>query len=309
MLNQSSPKVIKFLHPGSEWALKHTPKGGELPWNYGSHKRKYFEWSGSYLDQVGAPVSRQLLHFWGEWEAPCKVLQTFPKETPKALHQPIQAENSTWRSSNTDPMVFGSKMYYSNCQQVRKTGPTQLHDLPDGSLILFGSCIGGKFLLDTVLVTRKVACYRKSAEDWARAQKDFAHNPGFLEVTLRPLFDPGLEKDPAAERSACSKTCNQKPEPGCPPTEEHSFCIYEGIPYEERQHYDGCFSFVPARLSNEENFNRIPLSLPGIKDNHAQGFCVVGQDRKEVFEIVLKALKQAGCGMALELDAVYQIKA
>lgn len=129
------PKVIKFLHPGGEWALKHTPKGHVLPWNKGAHKRKYFEWSGSYLDQVGSPVTRQLLHFWGEWEAPSKVLKIFKGKTPKALHQPIQAKKSPWRSSNTDPMVFGKRMYYSNCQQLRKTGPTQLHDLPDGSLI------------------------------------------------------------------------------------------------------------------------------------------------------------------------------
>lgn len=308
MLDQAPPRVIKFLHPGIEWPISHTPVGRLLPWNDGPHRRKYFKWPGRYLEKVGGAVTPDSLQFWAEWEAASEVLTNFRKQTPRALHRPIQTKKPPWQRSNTDPMVFGKRMYYSNCQQLRKTGPTQLHDLPDGSLILFGSCSGGKFLLDTVLVTRKVACYRQSAEDWARAQKDFANNPGFLEVTLRQLFDPELDKAPAVERDGCGTACPKTTERGCPPSEDHKFCIYEGVPYKERHNYDGCFSFVPARLGNEGNFNRIPLSLPRIEDSHAQGFCVVDQDRKQVFEIVLNALKKAGCGMAVELDEVYSVR-
>lgn len=140
MPHHPHPKVIKFLHPGSEWVLKHTPKGDVLPWNNGPHKRKYLEWSGSYLDRVGAPVARQTLRFWAKWEAPSKIFQIFNGKTPKALHQPIQSKKSPWRHRNTDPMVFNNRIFYSNCQQLRKKGPTQQHDLPDGSLILFGFC-------------------------------------------------------------------------------------------------------------------------------------------------------------------------
>ncbi len=53
-----------------------------------------------------------------------------------------------WRQ-NTDPLVFGDHFLYSNCRQ-RQNG--KMRDLAHGSLVLFGSKLGGQFVLDTLFV-------------------------------------------------------------------------------------------------------------------------------------------------------------
>ena len=55
---------------------------------------------------------------------------------------------------NTDPFVFGPRFLYTGCQQHTNQGrsETQLRRLTRGSVILFGSCRGDRFVLDTVFV-------------------------------------------------------------------------------------------------------------------------------------------------------------
>jgi hypothetical protein len=66
-----------------------------------------------------------------------------PSTSPAAHHQ------------NTDPMVFGDAFYYSNCRQhnwrkpPNHPKPSEMQNLDLGSLILFGSMVGGEFVLDT----------------------------------------------------------------------------------------------------------------------------------------------------------------
>ena len=50
---------------------------------------------------------------------------------------------------NTDPFVWGDSILYGACRQDRNG---KLRNLGRGSLILFGSSLGGAFVLDTVFV-------------------------------------------------------------------------------------------------------------------------------------------------------------
>jgi len=50
---------------------------------------------------------------------------------------------------NTDPFVFGGEFRYSWCLQPSRRS---LRDLDMGSVILFGSRVNWKFVLDTVFV-------------------------------------------------------------------------------------------------------------------------------------------------------------
>ena len=71
---------------------------------------------------------------------------------------------------NTDPFVFGESFLYTCCQQFKNNRPTQLRYLAPGSVILFGSHRGGRFLLDTVFVTRRSRdhCRRTIPQWWRR---------------------------------------------------------------------------------------------------------------------------------------------
>jgi hypothetical protein len=66
------------------------------------------------------------------------------------LHEPFLSPPSDagWRQ-NTDPFVFGPRIIYSNCRQLRNR---KLRSLAWGSVVLFGSRVAGEFVLDTLLV-------------------------------------------------------------------------------------------------------------------------------------------------------------
>jgi hypothetical protein len=66
-----------------------------------------------------------------------------------------QRPASYHRLQNTDPFVFGERFLFTICQQHTATGPTQLRFLERGSVILFGSSVGRRFVLDTVFVVSR----------------------------------------------------------------------------------------------------------------------------------------------------------
>lgn len=129
---------------------------------------------------------RGKLAFWGEWEANGEIQirkqnrqissrVLFPhlniEDAQKVFAQTkgkkgaCEPKNSCGSNKlcdlgnycNTDPFVFGSSFRYCNCHQdAFKT----LRNLPNGSLILFGSSSHGTFCLDTVFVVKE------SISDW-----------------------------------------------------------------------------------------------------------------------------------------------
>ncbi len=96
--------------------------------------------------------------FWAEWEPPSEVIDEIRAPLPGKpgfVYRPYWVHPGSFRGlQNTDPFVFGG-FYYGICRQNRSTGPTQLQRLLPGSVILFGSHLGGEFVLDTVFVVRR----------------------------------------------------------------------------------------------------------------------------------------------------------
>ena len=151
-------RIVQFPHPGSERRPTPTQVGATLPWNVGDHGRKYLLAHGQYFDGIDWQLGE--VTFWGEWEAQSTVIGTLPRryDLPRAVQRPHwDPTGLTGRRQNTDPLVFGARMYYSNCKQLANR---KLRSLAVGSVILFGSRVGGRFVLDTVLVVARRTPFR-----------------------------------------------------------------------------------------------------------------------------------------------------
>src|SRR5687768_12412981 len=80
--------VVQFPHPGGEHV---PPKGGVvMPWNTGSHRRKFLSAGGTCTDDTGR-VKSGTIAFRGEWESPSRVRQEFSPTAgiPHSLHEPL----------------------------------------------------------------------------------------------------------------------------------------------------------------------------------------------------------------------------
>lgn len=165
-----STRVVQFLHPGREHGFD---RPGWKDWNCGDHKRKFLIAEGSWTPDPKQPPRRGRFTFWGEWEpqSEVQVLAQKPRAAhPRWLHIPrlalkgiesLRKQNCAPCASggpqNTDPLVFGDRFRYALCQQFWQPKrsprrPTQLAQLGEGEIILFGSRVDGGFALDTVFV-------------------------------------------------------------------------------------------------------------------------------------------------------------
>ncbi len=219
---------VQFPHPDGE----HNPRTDYMPWNTGDHRRKFLVAPGRYLDgddQLGEVD----LVFWGEWESPSRVERRWPASArlPRALHRPSWMEPATSGSrQNTDPWVWGDRMIYSNCKQVfgSERRPTSMQRLTRGSVICFGSTIGGEFCADTIFVVA-------SAEPWVPAEvADLDVDDAFKTCTGDSIT--------AGRRDAYL-----------------SLTLYRGATVDDP--VEGMFSFVPARRADveEPRFPRPPI--------------------------------------------------
>lgn len=186
--------IIQFIHPGAE-RTDAEPLGAPCVVNgvrydfirrWGPegehHRRKFIVNPGDYIDGKGS-VRDEGMHFWceAEWDTLCRKLQGAPSDIlPKYEHIarniPKDLCSKPGQHLNTDPYVFGDAFKYCCCQQWSRRHPTALHDLPVGSIILFGSCkfvnkVAG-FYLDTVFVVdSKLGEYSDGREMSARIEK------------------------------------------------------------------------------------------------------------------------------------------
>lgn len=272
----SSPVyVVQFPHPGGE----HQPKGDIQPWNTDDHRRKFLINEGSYVDAAGKQ-HEGLLTFWGEWEAPSKVVQKWEpdRQLPSFLHEPFWCQpNTKSPRQNTDPWVFGDRFLYSNCRQLtRKHNRSALQYLSKGSLILFGSQLGGAFVLDTVFVVASKERYNLAAI--GRLAADNA----FRVCTLESLVTPtNLGYD---------------------------FTLYRGATYEAQ--VEGMFSFVPCRRADsaKRRFARPAISLPSfVNPNLSMGakgakVAVSPQVVRTQWQSVREQALAAGCDLGVRFD-------
>lgn len=200
--------VVQFPHPGGE----HRPKGDVMPWNVDSHRRKFMLTEGDYRDSSGSQSSGKLV-FWGEWEGPSRVLHRWNHERglPTFLHEPHMGEPPTEGfRQNTDPWVFGDRFHYSNCKQLTNAGRTitSMQRLTEGSLILFGSSVDDRFVLDTALVVSRVqGSYTVRDHDHLDIKDDFRKatiesmaSPDDAQIDLQlTLYDGATPDDPFEE--------------------------------------------------------------------------------------------------------------
>ncbi len=178
--------VVQFMHPGNEH--RHG-KDGWCAWNLKLHRRKFMRANGVSLDadfqEKSGPVT-----FWGEWEAPSRVISQWnpEEELPTYLVEPLfpGSARAVPNLQNTDPYVFGNQFRYTLCKQVNKNGHSSfLASLLPGTLVLFGSRIGQRFVLDTAFVVDE-EIIRHSAATW---QSQLAHlGDTYRHTTLEPMY-------------------------------------------------------------------------------------------------------------------------
>lgn len=244
---------VQFMHPGGE----HRPDWGCFKaWNRDDHKRKFLASPGRCVRH--RKVNRTELVFWGEWEPEsevvCRIERPLP-HYPRYVYRPFYVVPGSYKGlQNTDPFVFGG-FFYGNCLQHRKGKPTQLCFLERGSVIIFGSCVSGQFLLDTVFVVRDWIDY-----DCGSYQSRLRGRVprGYVEVVLNPLCLSGCGRDE-----------------GCPPDKGAPYRLYRGVTYTDRDRFDGMFSFFPCMPRDErcKGFKHPVIKIPGtITDNLHMGF-------------------------------------
>jgi hypothetical protein len=192
---------VQFHHPGGE----HVPDlPGERSWNTGAHARKFLRVEGSWVAAPGGEVKQGPVVFWGEWEPPSLVLQTFEQPVPfgpkylfKPVREPFRENNPPLM--NTDPFVYGGPLRYGNCKQNTPEGePHDLQRLAPGSVILFGSNREAReFQLDTVLVVTDYLPYTTENYQTALAQGVI---PEYLPISPRAIsYELGVQKPGAVQ--------------------------------------------------------------------------------------------------------------
>ena len=158
------PSIIQFIHPGGEHTFDSIVNNQKYKeWHTGDHRRKYSIGKGKYFSKNSTQKGEML--FWCEWEPPSfveKLPREFNEENdlvyPKYLHTPFLPPMSIVKSKyqkgafqNTDPFIFGKNFLYSICKIDHYRC---LQNLENGSLILFGSCVKTRFVIDTVFVVK-----------------------------------------------------------------------------------------------------------------------------------------------------------
>ena len=222
--------VVQFPHPGAERILR---DGSWMPWNTGRHGRKFLRSAGRSVDPQGRARDVASLFFWGEWEAPSRIVSRWRREgqLPRALHVPVWERPPTLNYRlNTDPWVFGETFRYSNCKQLTSyKNPSALQALTPGSVILFGSTLDGEFVLDTVFVVKEAECY-------------VPRHPPETDEAFRVCTIESLTTDDSGE---------------------YRFTLYRGATFDKP--IGGMYSYVPCRdaARPDARFARPAVFLPG----------------------------------------------
>jgi hypothetical protein len=227
------PSIVQFIHPQWEHGYDSSNIRGKYnkKWNDGDHYRKFVINKGKYIEN-GISNSGILL-FWCEWEPPSLVEEFNQTKAPisnevypKYLHYPYlpSIENIKYYQKNgyqnTDPFVFGENFKYSICKQDHYTC---MRKLEKGSLILFGSCVKSRFVIDTVFVVKDIIPYISPITD-----DNYFHTFGsdfdiFCEIVLK---------------MSCKDIIEEKQKPRK---------LYIGASYEDTdESLEKMFSFVPA---------------------------------------------------------------
>ncbi|GIX41642.1 MAG: hypothetical protein KatS3mg129_1375 [Leptospiraceae bacterium] len=261
------PKIIIFYHSGGQYNIdnrnqndnykffKKTKKTGLMLWNSYEHKRKFIKIKGDCIINTDHFKKNLPLVFWTEWEAESifQLVNTNDIEKPQHIHIPILVEDYPYSMDkffqNTDPFVFGKNFIYSNCRQLQFSS---LKNLAPYSLILFGSKVNHKFVLDTLFVVKNKFSYNSNNID---NLKQVYKSSLFEKVVLQPILQF---------------------------LKNHTLSLYEGVSYYEKEKFDGIFSFVPCKIYKSPNylFKRLELSPEKFPEIYSKNGNISGQGIK-----------------------------
>ncbi len=286
-IEKSMATIIQFLHPGGE----PNEKSGE-PWNTGAHHRKFLKVEGKSVQGLAeAPVAGEL-GFWGEWEAQSKLVRTLNGTggMPKYLFEPFYQLPIPAKAANTDPFAFGNQFYYCICKQGHYPS---LGILKPKDIILFGSCLNGKFVLDTVFVIKKSRPY--TLDGIKNLKKEY--NEAFYNASLSPLSitTPVQCKKIVDDGRYQLPNCGDDKRDNKPTTSITNYQIYEAVMYDDKDEFDGMFSFSPACLLNNSSngFARPNITVKDLSQSLNQGIKLLSSNTvadvwKDIADHVIK---------------------
>lgn len=227
-------RLVQFPHPGAEHAM---PASGRRPWRRGKepHARTFVLSPGLFRRTRDGRDETGDVTFWGEWEGAVDLVDELEASgsEPRWLCRPDPAAASSGSddepAQNTDPFVWGDAIRYSFCRQP---GNRKLRSLGRGSVILFGSSLGHRFVLDTVLVVAGWIEHRRLAD--VVDNTDDTH----LRATIEPMYGWGEDGQ--------------------------TYRLYVGATPETT--VDGMFSFVPCSPVEgaRRGFARPAIELDGL---------------------------------------------
>lgn len=279
------PAFVQLLHPGGEHGSDH---GNIKEWNTGDHKRKFIRNAGSCLINNKVIVSELL--FWCEWEPESVVIKIKDNailHEPQYLHIPFYIHHDVQVGlQRTDPFVFGERFQYAICRHFNKYGPTKLRFLDKGSLVLFGSCLDGSFVIDTVFVVDEWIEYNRSNAESILKDKV---SKTYWDTLIEPLL---------ASRSDCGGSSDM-------------YRLYFGATYNKP--VNGMFSFFPCLLDNNAGgFARPIIRLDNvITDNLQQNFKCTDLENinevKSLWDDVVRQVNDQGLFLGIKTKLPEQV--
>jgi hypothetical protein len=246
------PSIVQFIHP--QWEHKYDSfykdKKYYKEWHDGAHCRKFVINKGSYVDNNIKHDDSTLL-FWCEWE-PTSLVEKLeqPKSVllnevyPKYLHTPFLPSLEKIKEyqkrgyQNTDPFVFGKYFKYSICKQDHYPC---MKNLERGSLILFGSCVKSRFVIDTVFVVKDKIPYITPVTEEIEFPNNYIESNIFSEIVLK-------------------MRCKEKIK-----EEQKTRILYIGASYDDtNESINKMYSFVPSIKYEGKKIGFPRLYLPNI---------------------------------------------
>lgn len=290
--------IIQFPHPGSE----HNDKTG-TKWNTGNHKRKFLKENGCYLKELSTKPIEDTVYFWGEWEAPSTV-KTIPDNKsplPRSIFEPYYTLPVPKNAANTDPFVFGNQFHYCICKQGHYRS---LRDLKKGDMILFGSNLKGKFVLDTVFVIKDWCEYE--IDDLPTIKEQY--NYTFYYSSLEPILN-GNQVDAKVitidDKNGHCLPCNGDDKTDNNPVKDiKTYRIYNALMYEDKE-VNGIFSYVPClpNPTGKKGFERPSISFNPISQNLNQGIKIIkGENINKAWHEITAEILNKGLSLMIKTD-------
>lgn len=234
-------RLVQFPHPGGEHAM---PTSGRRPWKRGNevHARTFLQSPGTYRRDISGEDQHGEIAFWGEWEGAVDIVSEVDPVPggPRWLCRPVAraappTSSDGTPAQNTDPFVWGDAIRYTFCRQP---GNGKLRRLGRGTVMVFGSSLDHRFVLDTVLVVA----------GWVEHQgrDDLADHTdeAYMRATVDPMYGWGEGK--------------------------RTHRLYFGATPDAS--VDGMFSFVPCRpaVGALSGFARPAIELDGLINPNAR---------------------------------------